>query len=90
MDKGFHRLHQRKQLPTNKEEATQIIRRSKNYVLMGDNLYRGAASSGVLLKCVSSEKGKEILDEIHQVAIEITSLQEHWSVKHSALDSTGQ
>jgi hypothetical protein len=32
---------------------------------MGDNLYRRATSSGVLLKCVSSEKGKEILDEIH-------------------------
>jgi hypothetical protein len=32
---------------------------------VGDNLYRRAASSGVLLKCVSSEKGKEILDEIH-------------------------
>jgi hypothetical protein len=52
-------------LPTNKEEAIRIVRRSKNYVLMGDNLYRRATSSGVLLKCVSSEKGKEILDEIH-------------------------
>jgi hypothetical protein len=51
-------------LPANKEEATQITR-SKNFVLVGDNLYRGAASSGVLLKYVSSEKGKEILEEIH-------------------------
>jgi hypothetical protein len=32
---------------------------------VGDNLYRRATSSGVLLKCVSSEKDKEILDEIH-------------------------
>jgi hypothetical protein len=32
---------------------------------MRDNLYRRVASSGVLLKCASSEKGKEILDEIH-------------------------
>jgi hypothetical protein len=52
-------------LPANKEEATRIIQRSKNYVLVGDNLYRRAASSGVLLKCVSSEKDKEISDEIH-------------------------
>jgi hypothetical protein len=29
---------------------------------VGDNLYRRVASLGVLLKCVSSEKGKEILD----------------------------
>jgi hypothetical protein len=41
------------------------IRRSKNYVLVGDNLYKRVASSGVLLKCISREKEKEILDEIH-------------------------
>jgi hypothetical protein len=39
-------------LPANREEATRIIRKSKNYVFIGDNLYRRAASSGVLLKCV--------------------------------------
>ena len=52
------------------EEAT-------NYVLVGDKLYKRAASSGVLLKCVSFEEGKQILDEIHSVAMEITPLQEH-------------
>jgi predicted choloylglycine hydrolase len=52
-------------LPSNKEEATRIIRRSKNYVLVGDNLYKRAASLGVLLKCISREEGKEILEEIH-------------------------
>jgi hypothetical protein len=51
--------------PADKEEATRVVRRSMNYVLVGDKLYRRAASSGVLLKCVSSEKGKEILEEIH-------------------------
>jgi hypothetical protein len=52
-------------LPANKDKATRIVRRSKNYVLVGDKLYRRATSSGVLLKCVSSEKGKEILEEIY-------------------------
>jgi predicted choloylglycine hydrolase len=52
-------------LPSNKEDATRIIRRSKNYVLVGNNLYRSATSSGVLLKYISREEGKEILDEIH-------------------------
>jgi hypothetical protein len=52
-------------LPANKEEATRIIRRSKNYVLVGDNLYRRATSSGVLLKCITREEEKEILEEIH-------------------------
>jgi hypothetical protein len=52
-------------LPSNREEATRIIRRSKNYVLVGDNLYRRVASSRVLLKCISREEGKEILKKIH-------------------------
>jgi hypothetical protein len=52
-------------LPNNREEATRIIRRSKNYVLVGDNLYRRATSLEVLLKCITREEGKEILEEIH-------------------------
>ena len=52
-------------MPAEKHEATQVVRRSKNYVLVGDKLYRRAASLGVLLKCVSFEEGKEILDKIH-------------------------
>jgi hypothetical protein len=52
-------------LPANREEVTRIIRRSKNYVLVGDNLYRRVASSGVLLKCITREEGKEIIEEIH-------------------------
>ena len=46
-------------MPADKEEATRVVRRSKNYVLVGDKLYRRAASSGVLLKCISFEEGKE-------------------------------
>jgi ribonuclease HI len=51
-------------LLADKEEATWIVRRSKNYVLVGDKLYRRAASLGVLLKCITAEEGKEIHDEI--------------------------
>ena len=46
-------------------EAEQITRRSKNYVLVGDRLYRWGASSGVLLKCITPEEGQKILEEIH-------------------------
>jgi hypothetical protein len=52
-------------LPDNREEVTRTIRRSKNYVLVGDNLYRRAVSSGVLLKCITREEGKEILEKNH-------------------------
>jgi hypothetical protein len=72
-----------KKLPSNKEEATRIIRRSKNYVLVGNNLYRRAASS-VLLKCISREKEKEILDEA------TTQPQGLWWAKLSIPVSIGQ
>ena len=41
-------------------EAACIIRRSKGFVLVGDNLYKRSAS-GILMKCV-----KDILREIHE------------------------
>jgi ribonuclease HI len=53
-------------VPSDKNSAEQIIRRAKPYVLVGDKLYRRGASSGVLMKCVPREKGKDILEEIHK------------------------
>jgi hypothetical protein len=46
--------------------AEQLIRRAKSYVLVGDKLYRWGATSGVLMKCVPREEGKDILEEIHK------------------------
>ena len=42
-----------------------IIRQSKWFVLVGDNLYKRSAS-GILMKCVTLEEGKDILREIHE------------------------
>jgi hypothetical protein len=42
-------------------EATHILRCSKGYVLVGGNLYNHGSGSGILIKCVSTEEGKEIL-----------------------------
>jgi hypothetical protein len=47
-------------------EATRILRQSKEYVLDGANLYKRGSASGLLMKCVSMEEGKEILQEIHK------------------------
>jgi hypothetical protein len=47
-------------------EATRILRCSKGYVLVGGNLYKRGLASGILMKCVSREEGKEILQEIHE------------------------
>ena len=41
-------------------EAACIIRRSKGFVLISDNLYKHSAS-GILMKCVTLEEGKDIL-----------------------------
>jgi hypothetical protein len=46
--------------------AEQLVRRAKTYVLVGDKLYKRGATSGVLMKCVPLEKGKDILEEIHK------------------------
>jgi hypothetical protein len=47
-------------------EATRILRRSKGYVLVGGNLYKHGSVSGIIMKCVHTEKGNEILQEIHE------------------------
>jgi ribonuclease HI len=53
-------------VPTDKNLAEQLICRAKSYVLVGDKLYRWDATSGVLMKCVPREEGKDILEEIHK------------------------
>jgi hypothetical protein len=41
------------QLVTNdKTERERITRRSANYVVIGSDLYRKAASTGILMKCI--------------------------------------
>jgi len=46
-------------------EAARIIKRSKGFVLVGDNLYKRSAS-GIFMKYVTLEEGKDILREIHE------------------------
>ena len=46
-------------------EAARLMRHSKNYVLIDDQLYKVGAGARVLMKCVSTEDGKAILNVIH-------------------------
>jgi hypothetical protein len=46
--------------------AEQLVRRAKANVVVGDKLYRQGATSGVLMKCLPREEGKDILEEIHK------------------------
>jgi ribonuclease HI len=52
-------------VPSDKSSTKQLIRRAKSYVLVRDKLYRRGTTSGVLMKCVPREEGKDILEEIH-------------------------
>jgi hypothetical protein len=53
-------------VPSDKNLAEQLVHQAKSYVLVGDKLYRWGATSGVLMKCVPQEEGKDILEEIHK------------------------
>jgi hypothetical protein len=53
-------------VPSDKNLAKQLIRCAKSYVLIGDKLYRRGTSSGVLMKCIPRQEGKDILEEIHK------------------------
>jgi hypothetical protein len=53
-------------VPSDKNLAEQLIHHAKSYVLVGDKLYRRGASSGVLMKCIPRQEGKDILEETHK------------------------
>jgi hypothetical protein len=62
----FIDYHSEQKVPSDKNLAEQLIRRAKSHVLVRDKLYRRGASSGVLMKCVPRQEGKDILEEIHK------------------------
>ena len=41
------------------------MRRSANYIIIGKELYRRSASTGVLMRCILRSEGLRLLDEIH-------------------------
>jgi hypothetical protein len=52
-------------VPDDKVERECITRRSANYVVIGFDLYRKAASTGILMKCIRRSEGLQLLAEIH-------------------------
>jgi hypothetical protein len=47
-------------VPSNNNMAEQLVRHAKTYILVGDKLYRRGATSGVLMKCIPRDEGKDI------------------------------
>jgi hypothetical protein len=52
-------------VPDDKAERERITQQSANYVVIGTDLYRKAASTGVLMKCILRSEGLQLLAEIH-------------------------
>jgi ribonuclease HI len=50
--------------PDDKNTAESIARQSAHHTLIGETLYRRGAS-GVLMKCILSATGKQLLEEVH-------------------------
>jgi hypothetical protein len=50
--------------PDDKATAEHLTRQSAHYSLIGDALYRRGATR-VLMKCISSVTGRQLLNEIH-------------------------
>jgi hypothetical protein len=48
-----------------KAECERITRRSNNYIVVGTDLYRKAAYTSVLMKCILRSEGLQLLVEIH-------------------------
>jgi ribonuclease HI len=59
----------RGELPLDKAEARRLARRTKSFVLLGDEkeLYH-RSPSGILQRCISVAQGQELLQEIHSGA----------------------
>ncbi|EEE67731.1 hypothetical protein OsJ_25415 [Oryza sativa Japonica Group] len=60
----FIRFLTSQELPQDKDEAEQISRRSKLYVMHEAELYK-KSPSGILQRCVSLEEGRQLLKDIH-------------------------
>jgi ribonuclease HI len=52
-------------VPDDKAERERITRRSANYIVIGFDLYRKAASTDILMKCILRSEGLQLLAEIH-------------------------
>ena len=51
-------------LPPERTEAQRITRCAKTFVVLGDELYK-QSPSGVLIKCIPTDQGKQLLLEVH-------------------------
>ncbi|XP_034580784.1 uncharacterized protein [Setaria viridis] len=54
----------RESLPTDKTEARRIAHRAKSFVIIDQELYK-LSHTGILQRCIPSEQGRSLLQDIH-------------------------
>jgi hypothetical protein len=64
LERAYHQVYKNEEEPDNKATAERIARQSAHYTIIGGLLYKRGAT-GVLMKCIHSATGKQLLDEIH-------------------------
>ena len=50
---------------TDRTENERLMRRSKQYLLIDGKLWRKNTKEEILMKCITQEDGKHLLDQIH-------------------------
>jgi ribonuclease HI len=76
-------------VPSNKNKAEQLICRAKTYILVRDKLYRRGTTSGVLMKCIPRDEGKDSWRRSIRASAATTRLLTCWSAKLPDEPSTG-
>jgi hypothetical protein len=54
----------RETLPVDKIEARRLTHHAKSFIVIGEELYK-KSRTGVLQRCIPTEQGNELLDDIH-------------------------
>ena len=57
-------FHLEEVLPPKRTEARWIARRAKTFIALDDKLYK-QSPSGVLMKCIPTNQGRQLLLEVH-------------------------
>jgi hypothetical protein len=68
----------KQKVPSDKNMSEQLVRRAKTYVLVRDKLYSRGATSGVLMKCITQDEGKDILEGSTKASAATTRLLARW------------
>jgi hypothetical protein len=77
----------RRELSEDEVESHQIVWRAKAFTIINNELYK-RSTSGVFLRCISPEEGREILNDIHPIA-GTTLARALWLPRHCGKVSSG-